>query len=163
VDDPLRDGHRLELAGDVLAEHGELVAAGAGDRVLGADRGLQAPGQLEQQLVAAVVAERVVDSLEAVDVEEEDGDGPGAAAGSPPSSASRAASRTSATSSGSRWGNGEVPTSSSGSTPRSARAAADADRVVPSASWIVSRSPACWSKERDDPRRARRLRGRGPA
>jgi hypothetical protein len=53
------------------------------DRVLRAHRRLQAGGDLEQQRVAGLVAERVVDELEAVDVEEEDRDGARAAAHAP--------------------------------------------------------------------------------
>src|ERR671938_471588 len=50
-----------------------IVAAEAGDRVVRAQGGLQPARDRLQQLVAAGVAERVVDHLEAVDVEEEHG------------------------------------------------------------------------------------------
>ena len=56
------------------AEHGELVAAEPGDQVLLADGAAQALGDLDQQPVAGLVAEAVVDDLEVVEVEEEDGD-----------------------------------------------------------------------------------------
>ena len=49
----------------------ELVAAEPGDRVALADAFLQALGELHQQQVADVVAERVVDLLEAVEVEQQ--------------------------------------------------------------------------------------------
>ena len=49
----------------------ELVAAEAGDGVAVADAVLQAPGELDQQQIADVVAERVVDLLEAVEIEQQ--------------------------------------------------------------------------------------------
>ena len=52
-------------------EHAELVAALADDRVLVAHGRAQRVGDLAQQLVADRVAERVVDGLEAVEVEHE--------------------------------------------------------------------------------------------
>ena len=60
----------LELRDD----DGELVAAEAGHQALGADRPDQGDGDLLQQRVAGVVAERVVDLLEAVEVHEHHGD-----------------------------------------------------------------------------------------
>ena len=54
----------------------ELVAADAGDGVRGAQRRGERAGDLDQQLVAHQVAEAVVDDLEAVEVEEEDGGQP---------------------------------------------------------------------------------------
>ena len=54
-------------------EQRELVAAEARHRVALADVLLDPLGHLAQQLVADRVAERVVDDLEAVEVEEEDG------------------------------------------------------------------------------------------
>ena len=53
------------------AEHGELVAAEAGDRVARADRGAQPVGDGDEQPVAGGVAEAVVDHLEVVEVEEQ--------------------------------------------------------------------------------------------
>ena len=66
-------GHRdgVLLVAEVLAEHGELVAAEAGDRLLAAQRVLQPLRHGEDQLVAGRVPEAVVDHLEAVEVEEE--------------------------------------------------------------------------------------------
>ena len=57
----------------MLGEHDELVAAEARDRVLGPQRGGDAVGGAAQHLVAARVAEAVVDRLEAVEVEEQHG------------------------------------------------------------------------------------------
>ena len=65
----LRDGARVA---DVVQEHGELVAAQARREVAGLQRAEQAPGDGLQQLVADRVAERVVDRLEVVEVQEED-------------------------------------------------------------------------------------------
>ena len=50
-------------------EDGELVAAEAREQVLVADLAAEALGDLAQQLVAALVAEDVVDLLEAVEVD----------------------------------------------------------------------------------------------
>ena len=69
---------------DVGADDDELVAAQARDRVGRAHRGGQPGRQREQHLVAGGVAERVVDHLEAVEVEHEDRDVDAArAAGAP--------------------------------------------------------------------------------
>ncbi len=56
----------------VLDQDGELVAAEAGDQVALADQALDALGDRDQERVAGAVAERVVDDLEVVEVEEED-------------------------------------------------------------------------------------------
>ena len=65
-------GHRrLRLVGDAGAEDRELVAAEARDQVALADRAAQALGDLDQQPVAGLVAEAVVDDLEVVEVEEQ--------------------------------------------------------------------------------------------
>ncbi len=56
-------------------EHGELVAAQPRHRVRGAHGRDEAAGHVPEQLVARVVAERVVDLLEVVQVEEEEGQG----------------------------------------------------------------------------------------
>ena len=63
-------GHAHHLAED---DH-ELVAADAGHEVRGPHVLVQPLGHVHQQLVAVGVAERVVDQLEAVEVEEEQGD-----------------------------------------------------------------------------------------
>jgi hypothetical protein len=65
------DVHRL----DVGADHHELVAAEAGDGVGAPARFGQTVGQLPQGQVADGVAVQVVDGLEAVEVDEEDGQG----------------------------------------------------------------------------------------
>ena len=76
-----RRGQRLEHAvgdqlgllavGEVLQQHRELVAAEPRDGVPRAQRGLQPARDLDQQVVADEVPERVVDDLEAVEVEEQ--------------------------------------------------------------------------------------------
>ena len=76
----LGDGDRVLLVADVLAEDRELVAAEAGHGLVPAQRVAQAVGDGDDQLVAGRVAEAVVDDLEAVQVEEEDGDVAAAAA-----------------------------------------------------------------------------------
>src|SRR6185295_5593995 len=70
--DALGDPDRVAGLVDVLEQHGEFVAAEAGDGVAGADGLLEAPRGLDQELVAGAVAHGVVDELEAVEVEEED-------------------------------------------------------------------------------------------
>ena len=54
-------------------QHAELVAAEAGDGVGGAQRGLEPLGDLLEEHVAVVVAERVVDLLEVVEVHDHHG------------------------------------------------------------------------------------------
>src|SRR3954468_11949262 len=67
-------GQALGLAPARLrGEDAELVAALAHDGVLVADRALHLAGDLAQDLVAGDVAEAIVDGLEAVEVEHEDG------------------------------------------------------------------------------------------
>ena len=65
---------RVFFGGDARDEERELVAAEARDRVALADVLLDALGDLAEQLVADGVAQRVVDDLEAVEVEEEHGE-----------------------------------------------------------------------------------------
>ena len=55
-------------------QHAELVAAEPGDVSLGADDRLEASRQLAQEQVAGVVAERVVDLLEPVEVDQQHGE-----------------------------------------------------------------------------------------
>ena len=55
-----------------VEEDGELVAAQPGDEAVGADRRRQPGADLDQQQVALLVAEGVVDVLEAVEVEDHD-------------------------------------------------------------------------------------------
>ena len=68
----------LVLAQRVAHQH-ELVAAVARDRVGASRDPSQTVAELDQRLIADVVAERVVDRLEVVDVEEEDGEAAGLA------------------------------------------------------------------------------------
>ena len=71
--DPLGQRDGVGLA-DLLAHDDELVAAEPGDQVAGADGGAQPLGDLDEQLVTGGVAERVVDDLEVVQVEEQAGE-----------------------------------------------------------------------------------------
>ena len=71
VEDPSGESHRLGLALDFLGQDHELVAAQAGDRVAVAHQLGQALGDGNQQPVAGVVAEVVVDGLELVQVDEQ--------------------------------------------------------------------------------------------
>jgi hypothetical protein len=57
---------------DVIGEHGELVAAEPHDGVREAEAGGQPCGHTAQQAVAGVVAQRVVDRFEVVEVEVDD-------------------------------------------------------------------------------------------
>ena len=68
-------GHRLGVVGaeHVGQQHAELVAAEAGHGVGGAQRRLEALGDLLEQHVAVVMAERVVDLLEVVEVHDHHG------------------------------------------------------------------------------------------
>ena len=68
--EPFGVGHRP----DVGQEDRELVATQAGHDVVVAQRAAQPLGHLLEQLVPAVVAERVVDVLEPVDVQEHEPD-----------------------------------------------------------------------------------------
>ena len=65
------------------AEHDELVAAEPGDGVAVADGAAEAVRDLDEHRVAAVVAEAVVDVLEAVEVAEQHRDAPLGAVGQP--------------------------------------------------------------------------------
>jgi hypothetical protein len=60
------------LVGGVLDEDSELVAADAGGGVAGTQRTADAFGDQAKQPVAGFVAERVVDYLEVVEVDEQD-------------------------------------------------------------------------------------------
>ena len=63
---------RPPRVGVVGEQHGELVAAEPGDRVGGRERALQPPAHLDEQAVAVVVAESVVDLLELVEVHDDE-------------------------------------------------------------------------------------------
>ena len=75
------DGRGLVGVVDVAAHDHELVATEPGHHVAGSEHAGDAAGRLDEQLVAGVVAEAVVDDLEPVEVEEQQGDeelvGPG--------------------------------------------------------------------------------------
>ena len=70
--DPLGGGDRARARCDLLEQQSELVAAEARDRVGRAHRLAQPRGDADQQVVAGLVAECVVDLLEVVDVDEQD-------------------------------------------------------------------------------------------
>ena len=71
----LGDERGLVGVGHAVEQDGELVAAEAGDRVRRPDGRLEPAGDRHEQPVSRLVAERVVDELEAVEVEEEHGGG----------------------------------------------------------------------------------------
>ncbi|MNF73272.1 hypothetical protein D3C84_552690 [compost metagenome] len=65
----------------VFEQDGELVTGKARQAAAGAEAVAQAPGQADQQLVAGLVAEAVVDPLEVVDVHQQQADRAVAVAG----------------------------------------------------------------------------------
>ena len=65
---------------DAVEQDGELVAAEAGHRVHPADAVFEPAREVDEEAVAEVVAERVVDDLEAVEIDEEDGEAVGGGA-----------------------------------------------------------------------------------
>ena len=79
--DALHGRERGPRVGEVLAQHHELVAAEATDRVGAPHAAREAPGDLAQHLVTDLVAERVVDQLEVIDVHEHHRDRSAAPAG----------------------------------------------------------------------------------
>ena len=58
-----------------LQQNAELVAANPRDHILFEQRATQAQANLLQQAVAAVMAEGVVDILEMVEIQQQQGDG----------------------------------------------------------------------------------------
>src|SRR5215217_2418056 len=66
----LRGRHRLPRAREALREHDEFVAAEPGDEIAWACGALQARCEPAQELVARLMAERVVDGLELVEVDQ---------------------------------------------------------------------------------------------
>jgi hypothetical protein len=74
LEQPVRHRGGLLLVAHRAAEHRELVAAEAGHQVPFADRALEPLADLHEQAVTRVVAERVVDQLEVVEVEEQHGE-----------------------------------------------------------------------------------------
>jgi len=75
--EPFEDppGHAFGLVGlrDIFEQDGELVAAEPRDGIAGPDARLEALAECHQQLIANLVAEGVVDVLEAVQIQEHDG------------------------------------------------------------------------------------------
>ena len=70
---PLGDGAGLVMRGQVGDQDAELVAAEAGDHLVLLERQPQSLGDLLQETVAGVMAERVVDLLEVIEVDQHDG------------------------------------------------------------------------------------------
>ena len=81
VEQPERELGRGAAVRQVAQQHGELVAAEPGQGVAAAQRLAQPGGHLPEQRVALVVAERVVDLLEAVEVDQQQADELAAVAG----------------------------------------------------------------------------------
>ena len=73
LEQALGDLDDLRALRDALQQDGELVAAEARGRVHAAQGRAQAVGDADEQLVAGSVAQRVVDGLEVVEVDERDG------------------------------------------------------------------------------------------
>lgn len=67
--DPSGQGFRFRNVGDPLLQKGELVAAEAGQGRVLVDQQLQPLGDRLQKLIADIMAERIVDGLEAVDIQ----------------------------------------------------------------------------------------------
>jgi hypothetical protein len=71
VEQSLRDHVGTDALGSAIDEDHELVAPHPPDGVRPAQRALHSPGDQDQQVVASFVAERVVDVLEVVEVDEQ--------------------------------------------------------------------------------------------
>ena len=71
VDDPARQDRGVLVRADVLLEHHEFVAAEPGDEILRPQHVAQPVGDRAQQPVAAGMAERIVDLLELVEIDEQ--------------------------------------------------------------------------------------------
>ena len=71
---PVDHAERIADVADVVDQDREFIATEPGDGVAVTDAGLQPPADADQELVAGHVAEAVVDDLEPVEVEEEDGE-----------------------------------------------------------------------------------------
>ena len=67
--DPIGDADGVRLGGDVVEQDGELVAAQPRQRVARPQAALQPPRGADQQLVAGLVSQAVVDRLEAIEIE----------------------------------------------------------------------------------------------
>ena len=71
LDNASREHGGLFARIDVLLEHHELVAAEAGHEIFRPQHGAQAIGDGAEQVVAARMAQRVVDLLELIEVDEQ--------------------------------------------------------------------------------------------
>ncbi len=69
--DPLDQAGDLVLRGAAGRQHHELVAAEAGDEVIGSNGGPQPRSDADEQVVPDLVSEAVVDDLQPVEVEED--------------------------------------------------------------------------------------------
>ncbi len=70
---PSRDNTESPIGSMLIVAVVSIVAVGVqAEHVVGADQALQRCGELAQHLVGGLVADRVVDELEVVDVEEQD-------------------------------------------------------------------------------------------
>ena len=74
IRDPICDRDRFRAVVEPVEQHRELVATQAGEHVGAAHQRLHAVGDLDEQLVAGAVPERVVHDLEVIDVEVQDAD-----------------------------------------------------------------------------------------
>ena len=73
VEDPLREIGRVVAVRDILEQDGEFVAAEACGDVGAADVGVEATCDLDEHIVPGRMSQRIVDRLEVVEVEEDDG------------------------------------------------------------------------------------------
>ena len=71
VDDPPGDP-AAAVGADAVEQDGEFIAAQPGGCVVPTDAPCEPPADLREQLVARLMAEGVVDDLEAIDVDEQD-------------------------------------------------------------------------------------------
>jgi hypothetical protein len=71
ADDPIGDEPDVVVVAHDGAEHGELVAPEAGDGVAAPRQAHQPSRHLDEDVVAGLVPERVVDRLEVVEVDED--------------------------------------------------------------------------------------------
>lgn len=74
IEDPIRQTLGLSTIGNVGLEHGEFVAAQTGYHILGPGRGANPFRRQSQQRITALMAKRVVDLLEPVEVDIVDGE-----------------------------------------------------------------------------------------
>ena len=71
IEDALRRVRGRLAVADVVEQHGELVAAEASGHVRAARAGVESARELDEHLVAGRVAQRVIDRLEVVEVDED--------------------------------------------------------------------------------------------